>query len=149
MSADQASRLYPARPILAASIAVFRDGKVLLASRTKPPGDALFSLPGGLVETGETLEAAALRELQEEVQVEARIVAFNRHVEVIDRDDAGTVRRHFVVATFVGEWLRGEPQTGPEAGAVVWADPQRLGGLPLTRGLAIVLRAARRLLDPA
>ena len=71
------ARLYPPRPILAASVAVFRHGKVLLASRTAPPAQNLFSLPGGLVEVGEGLAEAALRELMEEVGVTARIVGFN------------------------------------------------------------------------
>lgn len=143
MTAADHSRLYPLRPILAASIAVFRAGKVLLASRTQPPGEALFSLPGGLVECGETLEQAALRELREEVGVEARIIGFNTHMEVIDRDNAGKIRRHFVVASYAGIWTGGEPQTGPEAGAVLWADPDKLGGLALTRGLAPIVRAAK------
>jgi 8-oxo-dGTP diphosphatase len=149
VSADAASRLYPARPILAASVAVFRDGRVLLASRTQPPGEALFSLPGGVVEPGETLEQAALRELLEEVGVTARIVGFNTHVEVIDRDSDHKVRRHFVVANFAGLWEAGEARTGAEAGAVVWADPDKLGGLALTRGLAPVLRAAKHLVEAA
>lgn len=134
-----------ARPVLAASIAVFRDGKVLLATRTKPPADRLWSLPGGKVEPGETLEQAALRELDEEVGVSARILGFNRHVEIFGRDADGAVTHHFVVASFVGTWLQGEPQPGPEAGAVMWADPLRLGGLPTTRELADVLRRASRI----
>jgi ADP-ribose pyrophosphatase YjhB (NUDIX family) len=136
----------PARPVLAASVAVFRDGKVLLATRTKPPADQLWSLPGGKVEPGETLEDAALRELEEEVGVKARILGFNRHVEIFGRDAKGGVTHHFVVASFVGEWLSGEPATGPEAGAVMWADPLRLGGLPTTRELGDVLGRAQALL---
>jgi len=136
----------PARPVLAASVAVFKDGKVLLATRTKPPADRLWSLPGGKVEAGETLEAAALRELEEEVGVSARILGFNRHVEIFGRDESGAVTHHFVVASFVGEWLSGEPTPGPEAGAVMWADPLRLGGLATTRELADVVRRAQRIL---
>jgi 8-oxo-dGTP diphosphatase len=136
----------PARPVLAASVAVFREGKVLLATRTKPPADRLWSLPGGKVEAGETLEQAALRELEEEVGVRARIIGFNRHVEIFGRDARGGVSHHFVVASFVGEWLSGEPQPGPEAGAVMWADPLKLGGLPTTRDLGEVLRQARAIL---
>ena len=132
----------PVRPVLAASVAVFRDGKVLLATRTKPPADQLWSLPGGKVELGENLEAAALRELEEEVGVSARIIGFNRHVEIMGRDPQGAVTHHFVVASFVGEWLEGEPKPGPEAGAVMWADPLRLGGIPTTRELGDVLRRA-------
>ena len=132
----------PVRPVLAASVAVFRDGKVLLATRTQPPADQLWSLPGGKVELGENLEAAALRELEEEVGVSARIIGFNRHVEIFGRDAKGAVTHHFVVASFIGEWLSGEPRTGPEAGAVMWADPLRLGGIPTTRELGDVLRRA-------
>lgn len=131
-----------ARPVLAASVAVFRDGKVLLATRTRPPADRLWSLPGGKVEAGESLEAAALRELTEETGVVARIIGFNRHVEIVGRADTGAVTHHFVVASFVGEWVSGEAMTGPEAGAVMWADPTRLGGLPTTRELGDVLRRA-------
>lgn len=131
-----------ARPVLAASIAVFRDGKVLLATRTKPPADQLWSLPGGKVEVGESLEEAALRELEEEVGVTARILSFNRHVEIVGRDPKGVVTHHFVIASYVGQWLSGEPQPGPEAGAVMWADPLKLGGLPTTRELGDVLRRA-------
>ena len=64
-----------ARPILAASIAVFREGRVLIARRGRAPNAGLYSLPGGAIEAGETAREAALRELREEVGVEAEIVA--------------------------------------------------------------------------
>ena len=79
-------RLYPARPILAASVAVFRDGRVLIARRARSPLRGLYSLPGGAVEVGETLRQAALRELAEEVGVAADILAFVDHVEPIAFD---------------------------------------------------------------
>jgi ADP-ribose pyrophosphatase YjhB (NUDIX family) len=142
-------RSYPSRPILAASVAVFRDGKVLLAARTKPPGPALFSLPGGLVEVGETLQEAALRELDEEVAVRAEIVGFAGHVEVIQRDSSGAVERHFVVNAFAARWISGEPQTGPEAQAVLFADPEQLGSLNTTPGLGPIVRRARDLVEGA
>jgi len=133
-------------PCLCVSLAVFRDGKVLLASRTAPPYAGAFSLPGGRVEAGETLEAAALRELAEEVQVEARIIGFNRHVEAIARDASGAVRHHYVIASFVGSWIRGEGTPGPEAGAIVWAEPDRIGGLDGTPQLHAVVAAAAEIL---
>lgn len=135
-------RLYPPRPILAASVAVFRGDRALIATRAKPPGAGVWSLPGGVVEIGERVEEAALRELLEEVGVEARIVGFNRHVERIDRDEDGRVRHHFVVASFVGRWVAGEPRTGPEAGAVRWIDPHALGDLPTTPSLRRTLARA-------
>jgi ADP-ribose pyrophosphatase YjhB (NUDIX family) len=137
-------RLYPARPILAASVAVFRDdGRVLVAARTKPPGADVFSLPGGVVEIGETLQEAALRELDEEVGVRARILGFAGHVEVIERDDTGGVRRHFVVNAFAGAWIDGEPTTGPEAAEVRFVAVEDLRTLKTTPGLAGIVARAR------
>jgi ADP-ribose pyrophosphatase YjhB (NUDIX family) len=135
-------RLYPARPLLAASLAVFRDNRVLLAQRFAPPMENRFTLPGGLVEPGETLEEAALREMREEVGVEARVLGFNRHVEIIERDPAGAIKRHYVIASFVGAWLSGAGDTGPEAKAVVWADRDAAALLPTTDHLAPLLDSA-------
>ena len=139
-------RLYPPVPLLAVSIAVFRTGLVLLATRGRPPHAGAFSLPGGLVEAGETMQEAALRELREEVQVEARIVAFNRHVEWIDRDDAGKVLRHYVIASFVGEWVAGAGAPGPEAHEIVWAAPSGLPQLACSPHVATVVASAAALL---
>ena len=83
-----------------------------------------------------------MRELDEEVGVSARIVGFNRHVEIIHRNADAAVSHHFVGASFVAAGIGGEPRTGPEAGAVMWADPFSLGGLATTRQLGEVLRAA-------
>ena len=141
------ARTYPRRPYVGVSVAVFRAGRVLLARRTKPPFTGAFSLPGGLVEIGETLEAAALRELREEVHIDARIVAFNRHVESIDRDSAGKIRHHYVIASFAGEWIAGEAKPGPEAGEAVWVEPARLSGLDCTPHIVAVVEAAQRALN--
>ena len=142
MAANMSDRLYPQRPISAASIAVFRDGKVLLAARKETADNPVFSLPGGLVEIGETLEEAALRELMEEVGVEARVTGFIDHLEYIERDADEKVRRHFIVHAFVGDWVQGEATTGPEAPHVLWIEPDGLGGLATTNGLGDILRKA-------
>ena len=60
-------RLFPARPLIGVSIAVIRDGRVLLAARANEPMRGVWTLPGGLLEAGESLAEGALRELQEEV----------------------------------------------------------------------------------
>ena len=140
-------RLYPPRPILAASLAVFRDGKVLIASRTAPPAQALFSLPGGVVEIGETLQEAALREVMEEVGVAAEIVGFADHAEVIPRDSDGRIKRHFVITCFAGRWISGEGHTSAEAGAVLWVDPDAMGSIPTTKGLPTTLRKAKAVVE--
>lgn len=139
------SRLYPERPILAASMAVFRAGKVLLGLRKNPPAAEVFSLPGGVVELGEKLEDAALRELLEETGVSAKIIGFAGHTQVIDQDEEGKMRRHFVVATFVGTWISGEGTPSAEAPQVLWIDPCEIGDLPVTPNLHNILQAATRI----
>ena len=84
------------------------------------------------MEPGEQLADAALREMREEVGVDARIIGFNRHVEVIERDASDVVRRHYVIASFVGSWLAGEGVPGPEAAAVVWVKLEEVSALPVT-----------------
>jgi ADP-ribose pyrophosphatase YjhB (NUDIX family) len=135
--------LYPPRPILAASVAVFRGGRVLVARRARAPLAGFYSLPGGGVEVGETLRAAALRELAEEVGVAAEIVAFVDHVEAIHFDGA-RVREHYVIAAFVARWRSGEARASAEADAVAWIEPEAIARWPTTPELpAIVAKAAR------
>lgn len=138
----EASRRHPARPILAASVAVFKDDRILLAERRNPPAAGCFSLPGGLVEVGETLHDAALRELLEETGVTATIGGFTGHVQVIGQDEDGRVERHFVVASFWGEWTAGEAVAAEETSRVIWARPDELGGLTLTPDLQLLLDRA-------
>lgn len=135
-------RFYPARPILAASVAVFREGRVLLAARGKPPGEGLFSLPGGMVEIGETLGEAALRELHEEVGVKAKLIGLIAPVEFIERDAEGHIKHHVVIAAHAARWVSGEPQTGPEAKEIRWVTKRDIVDLPMTPGLGAILEQA-------
>ena len=131
------------RPVLCASAAVFRGGKLLIARRTKPP--YLWSLPGGAVEWGETLAAAALRELREETGVEAEAVGYAGHSEVMLKNEKGNVFDHFVIIAFAARWRVGEARTGPEASAVEWVEPARLRDYEITEGLVGIVEAARKL----
>jgi len=136
--------LFPARPILAVSAAVFRDGQALIIRRARAPLLGHFSLPGGGVEVGETLAGALARELMEEVGIEAEIIAFNRHVEAIYRE-GDRIRTHFVIVSFVARWIRGEPRLSDEVDAVEWIDPAGLLPSPTTPELGEVLARAARI----
>ena len=137
-------RLFPLRPILAVSAAVFRKGRVLIVRRARAPLIGHFTLPGGGVEVGETLAAAVARELMEEVGVEAEIIGFNRHVEAIAHEGI-RVRTHFVIASFVARWRNGEPRLSDEVDAVDWIDAEAGPPSPTTRGLAEILASAARI----
>jgi len=137
-------REFPSRPILAVSAAVFRDGRVLLIRRARAPLIGHFSLPGGVVEAGETLAAAVGRELMEEVGVAAEIIGFNRHVEAI-APEGERVRTHYVIASFVARWVSGEPRFSDEVDRVEWIDPADALPSPATPGLAEILADATRI----
>lgn len=129
------------RPVLAASTAVFREGRVLLARRGQAPSLGLWTLPGGRVEPGETLADAAAREVMEEVGVACAILGVAGALDIIQRDPAGDLAAHFVVVSHAARWLAGEPATGPEAAEVGWFDPTALPG-ETTPGLAGIVEAA-------
>ncbi|MCC0806849.1 NUDIX domain-containing protein [Methylobacterium sp. W2] len=135
-------RLFPARPFLGASIAVIRDGRVLLAARANEPLRGVWTLPGGLVEAGETLAQAALRELGEEVGVSAVVVRSLTPTEIILRAEDGRVRHHYVVHPHAALWTSGEPAPGPEALDVRWARPEDLADLATTPGLQATVEEA-------
>ena len=139
-------RLYPARPILAVSTAVFRDGRVLISRRARAPMRGAFSLPGGVVEVGETLAEAAARELREEVDVEADIAGFVEHVQPIHHE-GGRVKAHFVIVVFAARWRAGEPALSDEVDAVAWVDPFDIGDRATTPELPRILARAAAMLE--
>ena len=138
----------PTHPTLAASVAVFRGPRVLLARRGANPGHGLWSLPGGRVEPGETMAEAAIRELMEEVKVVARIIGLAAMLDLIVRDGTGALQSHFVVAAHAGLWQANEPEPGAEALEVGWFLPQEIDRLATTDKLAQVVAKAAAVLAP-
>jgi ADP-ribose pyrophosphatase YjhB (NUDIX family) len=131
------------RPVLAASAACFREGRLLLVRRANPP--QLWTLPGGRIELGEAAADAARRELLEETGVEADIAGFAGYREMHLREH-GTVRSHFVILAFAARWRAGAGTAGSELSAVEWIDPDALSKFETTEGLAEIVGNARRLL---
>ncbi len=115
---------------------------MLLAQRAFAPYAGHYSLPGGRVELGESLQEAALRELYEEVQVNAQIIGFVDHVELYQ---AGAF--HCVICVFAGIWLVGEPQTGLEVTDVVWYDPHETSDIKMTPRLKEIVTKAQIMVD--
>jgi 8-oxo-dGTP diphosphatase len=139
---SEMARSYPARPYLAVSAAIFRDGRVLIVRRARAPAHGLYTLPGGGVELGETLEEAVIREVLEETALKVKPVALAGYRQAIARDAVGKVERHFVILPFAARWLAGEVTLNEELAEAHWLNPAELGGLTTTEGLAQIVAAA-------
>jgi ADP-ribose pyrophosphatase YjhB (NUDIX family) len=136
------ARTYPQRPFLAVSAAIVRDGKVLIVRRARPPANGVYTLPGGVVEVGETLEEAVAREVREETALEIEPLALAGFREAIALDADKRVERHFVILCFASRWRAGEPVLNDELSEARWLDPAELKDLPTTAGLAEIVAAA-------
>lgn len=131
----------PQRPQLAASAAIFRHGSLLVVRRAREPGAGRWSLPGGRVEWGETLEEAVTREVAEETGIRISILQLAGTREVLPADKRG----HFVVLSYAAQWQSGEVVLNDEHDAFRWVGPDALDGLETTEGLLPIVEAARRI----
>ena len=140
------ARTYPSRPFLAVSAAILRDGKVLVVRRARKPALHLYTLPGGVVEAGESLTEAVIREAREETALTIEPAGLAGYREVVARDGKDKVERHFVILSFAARWLAGEVKLNEELDDACWLAPNELAGLTTTEGLADIVAAARVLL---
>ena len=142
---DSDARTYPTRPYLAVSAAIFRDGRVLIVRRGRAPSRGVYTLPGGGVELGETLEAAVVREVREETGLDIEPLALAGYRQLIARDADDKIERHFVILPFAARWLGGEISLNEELAEANWLLPSQLSGLDTTEGLADIVAAAERI----
>lgn len=137
---------YPNRPLIGVGVVVFKEDRVLLIRRGKPPREGQWSLPGGRQRLGERIEEAAAREVREEAGLEITVEGLVDVVDSITRDEAGGVQYHYTLIDLLAEWRAGEARAGHDAAAVTWADPAALADYDLwteTRRV-IGLAAAKR-----
>ena len=115
------SGTYPNRPLVAVGAVVFKEDKVLLVLRAKPPSENRWTIPGGSVELGETLQEAAEREIWEEtgltIQAGEPVYTF----DVIERDSKGAILFHYVIVDMAADYVSGELRPGDDATDVCWA----------------------------
>ncbi|HAO23318.1 MAG: NUDIX hydrolase [Desulfobacteraceae bacterium IS3] len=130
--------VYPDAPRPAVGAVVFKNNEVLLVKRGKPPAEGSWAIPGGSVRLGESLQAAAEREIREEtgviIQAGEPIFVF----DTIERDDAGQVRFHYIVIDLIAEYVSGEPVPGDDAADARWISAADMDTLEVnirTRGL--------------
>jgi ADP-ribose pyrophosphatase YjhB (NUDIX family) len=132
----------PTSPVVGVGAVVWRDDRVLLIKRGKPPRQDTWSLPGGRQELGETVAEAAQREVREETGLEIVVRDVVAVVDAIDRDDDGQIAYHYTLIDVLAEWHSGEAIAGDDATAVVWATLDELAQYELWSETERIIRLA-------
>ncbi len=135
-------REYPDRPIVGVGAVIVDQNRVLVVKRGSPPMAGQWTIPGGVVELGETLRAAAEREAREETGLTVRA---GEVIEVIDRilpDENGRPQYHFVLVDFLCTVEKGEICAGSDAAEVAWVGQAELEKFKLESKATEVIRKA-------
>lgn len=135
-------RLYPGQPLAGVGAVIFRGEEVLLVCRGREPARGEWSLPGGVVELGETLTAAIQREIQEETGLRVQVLGITAVLERIFPDAAGKIAYHYVLIDYLCEYLEGELQPGSDITAAQFAAASDLGRFDLPTFTLEVIRRA-------
>lgn len=131
-----------ARPQIAVSAGIFRDGKLLLTRRANDPKGVRWTFPGGRIESGETMAEALQREILEETGLTIEIAGSAGVREMLH---AQSGHGHFIILPFAARWVSGEIALNDELAEARWFDPDETGGLTVTEGLHEVIADARRI----
>jgi 8-oxo-dGTP diphosphatase len=143
------SREYPERPVVGIGGVIIDQGRTLLIRRGSEPLLGEWSIPGGTLELGESLQEGVARELLEETGLEVRVLDL---IEVFDRiylgdgssrvEVKGRPRFHFVIADYLCERIGGEPRAGSDVTDVAFALEDELARFHLTETATRVIKKA-------
>jgi ADP-ribose pyrophosphatase YjhB (NUDIX family) len=141
------SRKYPSRPFVGVGALILRDNEVLLVQRGSEPYRDRWSIPGGALKLGESLEDGVRREVREEAGLEVSVLGLVELFERVTRDREGEVEYHYVLADYLCEALGGELRAGDDARDAAWTPRSRIAELAMTDGTAAVIEKAFQLRD--
>jgi ADP-ribose pyrophosphatase YjhB (NUDIX family) len=133
-------REYPDSPLVGVGAVIIDNGRVLLVKRGHPPLAGEWSIPGGVLELGETLREAAIREAQEETCLTVEPADLLGVYDRVLRDDAGRTLYHFVLIDFLCRLVSGEAQAADDADEVRWFTLNETEKLALAKDTAEVVR---------
>jgi mutator protein MutT len=137
------SRRYPERPLLGVGAVIFDGGRVLLIERGQEPLKGWWTLPGGLVETGERLDQALRREVREETGLEVEPLTVAAIFERITPDPEGRTEFHYVIVDYLCRAVGGELAWGSDVSAARWVELDGLDTLKVAPGTPPVIEKAR------
>jgi len=135
-------RDYPERPIIAVGAVIVDQGRFVLVQRGTEPHKGEWTIPGGMLESGETLHQAVIREAKEETSLGVKPIALLEVFERIIRNEAGQVQFHYVIMDYLCRVINGTLCAGQDAADARWLRPADLQALQVTEGTIRVLNKA-------
>jgi len=138
-------RKYPDRPLVAVGAVILDDDRVLLVQRGQEPLKGEWSLPGGVVELGETLEAALAREVREETSLDVIVGPVVEVLDSIRRDASGRAEYHYIIIDYACRLRAGTSTVasrGTDAADVRWVAVADLEHYGVTATAIAVIRKA-------
>ena len=138
------ARRYPRYPLLGVGALIFDGDCILMAQRGKPPLMGQWSIPGGLVETGESLAAAVRREVLEETGLEIDALGVLEIFERIIRDREGAAEYHYVLLDYICRVTGGSLSAGSDVCCVQWVRRGDLQAMDITEGTLTVIEKGFR-----
>ncbi len=140
-------RLYPDQPVVGVGAVVISEGRILLEKRKNEPGRGKWSIPGGVVDLGESPEQAVIREVKEETLLEVDAPRLIDVVSDASLDEAGKVKYHFVIIDYLVAFKGGKPQAASDADALVWVPFSEVEAFDLTRSFRNFFKRNRQSLE--
>jgi 8-oxo-dGTP diphosphatase len=143
------SRQYPKRPVVGVGAVILDGDKILLEKRKNMPSKGKWSVPGGLVELGEGVEKAVVREVKEETGLEVYEPRLIDVVDYVSWDEKGAVVYHYVIVDYVVTVKAGKAKAASDADALKWVPFNEVYEYDLTESFRQFFRRNRQKLENA
>ena len=142
-------RVYPDQPIVGIGVVIVRGCKIVLIKRGNEPSKGKWTIPGGLVELGESVEEAVIREAKEETCLDVENPQLIDVVGNVDLDEQGKVKYHYVIIDYLVQVKGGNIQAASDAAELLWVGFEEVEDYNLTASFRVFFRQNREKLEKA
>lgn len=140
-------RLYPDQPIIGVGAVIIKEGKLLLEKRANQPGKGKWTIPGGLVDLGENIENAVIRETKEETGLDVGEPRLVDVVDNVDLDEHGKIKYHFVIVDYLVKINGGKVEAASDAEELQWVPLDKVDRFNLTQSFRVFFTRNRLTLE--
>ena len=143
------SRQYPKKPVVGVGAIILDGDQILLEKRKNAPSKGKWTVPGGLVDLGESMEQAVIREVKEETSLEVYDPRLVDVVNYISLDEKGAVMYHYVIVDYLVTVKDGKLKAASDADALKWVPFSEVEEYDLTESFRLFFQRNRQKLENA